>query len=332
MTFDPRLERAYRRLLLAYPGPYRRRRGAEIVTTLLEMAEPGRRRPSAADTWHVLASGVRQRFRLPAGGPVLLVAMLALLAGGALGAAGGSWVAERTFAALPDQVAARQLQEQIAQGETHVGRDDGSPWWGDFVYGSTQIGGSGWDPGRVRQLLVRQGWHVGAVEALDGASFTTGADGSEVRVPLAGSAFRAERDGIQLDVRGFMTDRDGSVDLQVSPVDNGTLLPFTVLGGLLGLALGWLLAASGRLVLVLGGALTLALPAVALYGNVMRAVRYAGDPGPVFTVHSALTPGPYWPFGPPWLNAVLAGTGLVLVLAALVVPAHPAAPARTVLG
>ncbi len=34
-------ERHYRRLLWAYPGPYRRRHGAEIVTTLLDMAESG---------------------------------------------------------------------------------------------------------------------------------------------------------------------------------------------------------------------------------------------------------------------------------------------------
>jgi hypothetical protein len=41
---DPRLERHYRRLLLAHSGRYRRHHGTEIVTTLMEMAEPCIRR------------------------------------------------------------------------------------------------------------------------------------------------------------------------------------------------------------------------------------------------------------------------------------------------
>jgi hypothetical protein len=38
-----RAERRYRRLLRAYPRSYRDHRGTEILTTLLEMAEDGRR-------------------------------------------------------------------------------------------------------------------------------------------------------------------------------------------------------------------------------------------------------------------------------------------------
>jgi hypothetical protein len=63
---DVRLERRYRRLLLAYPRRFRHEHGAAIVTTLVEMAEPGRTRPAVRDAWHLCASGVRQRFRLPA--------------------------------------------------------------------------------------------------------------------------------------------------------------------------------------------------------------------------------------------------------------------------
>ena len=56
---DPRLERTYRRLMLAYPGRYRRRHGTEIVTTLLEMAAPASGTPAAATpgTWPPAAYG-----------------------------------------------------------------------------------------------------------------------------------------------------------------------------------------------------------------------------------------------------------------------------------
>ena len=64
-------ERHFQRLLRAYPRSYRDRRGAEILTTLLEMAEDGRR-PGL----HLVLSGLRQRFKLPAGRPLAWVAAL----------------------------------------------------------------------------------------------------------------------------------------------------------------------------------------------------------------------------------------------------------------
>ena len=329
---DPRLERAYRRLLLAYPGHYRRHRGPEIVTTLLEMAEPGRRRPAAGDAWHLLASGVRQRFRLPAGKPALLVAVLALLVGGAFGAAAGSWTAERTFADVPGPAAVAALQQRLATGTHGSVHGSGSPWWGEMVHGTTEAG-PGWTAQQARERLAADGWHLGAVQSRQGSAATFDpATGATVSQRVLGTEFEAERDGVSLSVQSWPADERTTVSLQLVSAGNGTLLPFTALGGVLGLALGWLLAASARRSLVLAASLILALPAVALFGNVLRAVRYAGDTGPVFTVHSALTPGPYWPFGPPWLNVALAGAGLLLVLAALAVPGRPAAPARVVAG
>ena len=66
-----RTERRYRRLLWAYPRSYRDHRGAEILTTLLEMAEDGRK-PGV----HLVLAGLRQRFRLPARRPLAWVAAL----------------------------------------------------------------------------------------------------------------------------------------------------------------------------------------------------------------------------------------------------------------
>jgi hypothetical protein len=56
-----RLERRYRRLLLAYPAAYRRARGDELLDTLMELSRPGQRRPSVRETAALLLGGVRVR-------------------------------------------------------------------------------------------------------------------------------------------------------------------------------------------------------------------------------------------------------------------------------
>lgn len=61
---DVRLERWYRRLLVAYPGAYRQDRGDELVSTLLAAAEPGQRVPSLAEAVDLLGSGLRTRIRM----------------------------------------------------------------------------------------------------------------------------------------------------------------------------------------------------------------------------------------------------------------------------
>ncbi|MCG5471572.1 hypothetical protein LADH09A_005568 [Micromonospora sp. LAH09] len=82
------LERRYLRLLHAYPADYRRARGAEIVGTYLDLADPGRRWPSPADAADLLRGGLRQRLRaagvtdlIPG---VRLAALLALVTASAL--------------------------------------------------------------------------------------------------------------------------------------------------------------------------------------------------------------------------------------------------------
>jgi hypothetical protein len=82
------LERWYRRLLAAYPAAYRRRRGDEIVSTLLESAPAGRRRPDRHEVADLVGGGLRERFGLhtrPAlaaglrvAGPVALAVIAAL--------------------------------------------------------------------------------------------------------------------------------------------------------------------------------------------------------------------------------------------------------------
>ncbi|HET9517765.1 MAG TPA: hypothetical protein VFO77_08580 [Actinoplanes sp.] len=86
------LERAYRRRLLAYPRRYRRIRGDEMLTTLLDAAPAGRRRPTLRETLDIVGGGVRYRLRLPRGRLVVTGAVIAALALGALAGSVAAWL------------------------------------------------------------------------------------------------------------------------------------------------------------------------------------------------------------------------------------------------
>jgi hypothetical protein len=61
------LERRYRRLLRANPAAYRRRRGDELLATLLEAAAPGQRHPGLRETLGLLGGGLSARAGLAGG-------------------------------------------------------------------------------------------------------------------------------------------------------------------------------------------------------------------------------------------------------------------------
>ena len=61
------LERRYRRLLRAYPAAYRRRRGDELLATLLEAAAPGQQHPTLRETLGLLGGGLSARVGLAGG-------------------------------------------------------------------------------------------------------------------------------------------------------------------------------------------------------------------------------------------------------------------------
>lgn len=86
MTDQERLCRRYQRLLRWYPRWYRRERGLELLTTLLDDAAPGRRRPRLVDVATLIGGGLRTRLRPPrrlsAWGVAALTAGSAALAGG----------------------------------------------------------------------------------------------------------------------------------------------------------------------------------------------------------------------------------------------------------
>lgn len=343
-TGQHRLERHYRRLLLAYPGRYRRSHGTEITTTLLDLARPGQQRPRAGEALHLLASGIRQRFRLPAGRPLaVLAAVLVALVLGAFGAAAGSWLGVRTFADLPDD----QARAQLAQRITGVAGERGqarwpSPWW-DAMFGSnTEVRGD-WDIEPARQWLAADGWTVSAVSPLDGrAARVDPVTNALVDLPMRNAEFTAESNGVVLQVRTFRTAEHGTVSVAGWARATPVFLPLIVAGAGLGAVAGWLLAAAlayrvrgaaparRRVVTGLAGLalLALALPTTALYGNLLRAFQHAGELGPAFTVHSAFTPGGYYPFGPPWQVLALSVLGAAITAGAVLLarPADPPPP------
>jgi hypothetical protein len=64
VTPEERLERAYRRLLHAYPAAYRQKYEDEIVETLVTAAGPGRRRPTVPEAVDLVGGGLRSRLGL----------------------------------------------------------------------------------------------------------------------------------------------------------------------------------------------------------------------------------------------------------------------------
>jgi hypothetical protein len=104
--------RGYRWLLLAYPLWFRRERGLELLTTLLDTAEPGRRRPGAADVADVVRGGLRCRLRMR-GGPVARTAGVVLgTLGALLGAAVAPVLACALVAPAPGEAEAVAVAEQ----------------------------------------------------------------------------------------------------------------------------------------------------------------------------------------------------------------------------
>ncbi|MBX7264745.1 hypothetical protein KIF24_00855 [Micromonospora sp. Llam7] len=340
-TADRNLERGYRTLLLAYPRRHRRRHGTEVVTTLLEMATPGQRRPRAGEAMHLIASGLRLRFRLPAGRPFMAIAaLLTALTMGGFGAAAGSWLGAQTFADLPDDAAMTRLTQQ-------AGVEDGpdnysytaSPWAAETAFASGSVDGT-WDAEQVRQRFAADGWSVSGLTPSSGGGSIFHDDGSISYVPLHGARFTAKANGLIVDIDGlapadpgFVATSTGHVGVNVSPERTAAFLPLVVIGTTVGLLAGWLVAAAVgyRMVAVSPGprraaaglwgmSLVLALPAVAFYGNVMRVFRYDHADGyPALTVHSAFTPGGYYPFGPSWLVLGLSAAGLMLAVATTLV-------------
>ncbi|BCY15455.1 hypothetical protein [Actinoplanes sp. L3-i22] len=245
----PELELSYRRLLLAYPRSYRRERGLEILTTLMDAAEPGQTRPSRDEARWLLLAGLRYRFVPPGRIAGLAAALVTLWVALVLGGAGTAAVfaAQRPAApalgALSDELAG----QPAANSSDASGLSPGTMAYRTVVAGGDlqTFGAEGWT-GRLPvpdeqsrgydrvpdvaavvnaayQRLQRDGWTMGTL--LPGSD--NAADG----------VFWAERDGALIRVAGTY-DRTG-VNLSWYPVEPPGLLLGAITGFLAGGLLAW---------------------------------------------------------------------------------------------
>ncbi|GID31613.1 hypothetical protein [Paractinoplanes brasiliensis] len=223
-------------LLAAYPARLRRKHGDELIATLAEMSGPGGG-PSRAEQVRLVLDGLRERFRPPVRRPLALAAaVLALLVGGALGAAAGSWVGTFGYADLPAAV-------PVGERLTPVNAD-GSYLWaeGRFPAGAGVQAESGVQPEsgtqarpaalaaalaaveQTHRAMAAAGWRPGPIAPREGV--------------LTNVHFTAERDGVRLDVYAYPT--LGTISVAGWPTRPATYVPLTIAGLLAGLVAGWL--------------------------------------------------------------------------------------------
>ncbi|MEU8229238.1 hypothetical protein AB0C12_06475 [Actinoplanes sp. NPDC048967] len=304
-------------LLAAYPARLRRRHGAELIATLTELTQGC---PSRADRLHLIADGLRERFRLPVRWPLgVVVAVLAALAGGAFGLAAGSWAGEQTYPSMP---AAASAARQILGPDARPDRLERTRF--DLEV-TERLAAPAQVERRVREIHQRlggTGWSVTPVDEH--------------------GTFWAQSGGLRVSVSG-LAGPDPSVEVLGYPVRPALYLPLVLSGLLVGLLAGWLVGAAlaFRLtasrqrvpaVVVAGlGAVTLAVPAARLYQGLVIFLRRDDGFGAGALVHDALAWMP-WPLRDPAVFPDSAGPGLrtllagsALVVLAVVIASRPGA-------
>lgn len=339
-----RLELRYQRLLWAYPRAYRNHRGTEMVTTLLEMAEAGRGRPSRGQALHLVLCGLRQRFRLPAGRPLAWVgALLAAVVLGAFGAAGGTWLGWQTAASVPSDRELRALNAAMT----------GMPAPAAIYKGPSAMKGpntlvradgtSDYSAERIGAALTTAGWRITSFHESDGATLTSFSQNliPNVRIPTRLFDYTATKGDLKLAGDGWVITGgadhglagQASYATEVWPREPAAVRPLTIAGLIAGAFAGWLAAAAfayrvrgrGRLrrwVATASCTVAVAAAAVPTYAHYRDAYQVM--------VYAHGSPYPYIVYSPGEEIPVLTGTviGLLAVVAALVVawPRHiPAA-------
>lgn len=110
---DPRLLRAYRRILWAYPpGPRR----DELLDTLVEGAPTGRRHPAPREVVNLVWHGARARLGRPRSRGIVVLTLFVALAGGVLGAGAGNGLGWRVAGPQPVGAAAAEINRTVFPG------------------------------------------------------------------------------------------------------------------------------------------------------------------------------------------------------------------------
>lgn len=274
---------SYRRLLWAYPAAYRRRYGTEIITLLLEMAEDGRR-PDRRVQLHLVLCGLRQRFRVPWRRPLaLLGAVLAAVALGAAGAVAGTWAGWQTATDLPSEHQIRGLSEALSGMRGTSIEQSSTAMSGPYTIAVANGQGT-YSPQRVRDALVAAGWHVTSLVESDGRIVTDLTTVPWTTIPNQTVTFRAAKDGLVL-AGSSDTRADGQAGhgFDIWAEHTAAVRPLTIIGLIVGLLAGWLLAAAlagrrrrGRTSAILAGTAIVAafVPVVEAYRATWHVMIY----------------------------------------------------------
>jgi hypothetical protein len=336
------LARWYRRLLHAYPRRYRRLRATEMLTTLLDAAEPGQRRPHPRDALDLLLRGVRCRFAIPRGPAHLMLAYLmvaALLSAFAgLGAAAAvGWATWRTAAPAPDLASARAVAAvAVPLRESGAPSRFDDPLALDYELETA--------PRKLRLGSARVGFSYPAPadrampDLVAEAHARLAADGWRVQAPDWAdpeSEFWASKGGHIVHVRGYsgLPNIDDTLDVVVHSQAARWFTPVVGAALSVGLAAGWLLAAwalhrfrqhgvRSRLTSVLFGApglfTTGAILLVGAYQAMVAGLEGGWAPNDSLFAASA--------FAVAALPAGIATAALLLAGAALALPIRPHQP------
>jgi hypothetical protein len=264
----------YGHLLSAYPARLRRKHGPELITTMVEMAGPDGR-PARSDRLRLVLDGLRERFRPPARRPFAQVAaVLALLIGGALGAAAGSWLGTLGYPAMPE---AQTFAQRILPATDKIGAGNASRylWAGETLHDGTDVRQA---VAESRRKLAAEGWQTTPIRF--GGIVT-------------GYTYTATKDGLRLDIDSTSDAKQGALSIGFSgrPERPTVYLPLTLAGTLLGLVAGWLtgvalahrIRASRRPVtnaVLAGTGLVLAIPSAAGFVASLLSYLTADQPTP----------------------------------------------------
>lgn len=238
------LERWYRRLLWAYPAGYRRTHGQEILTTLMDSAEPGRRRPARADVADLIRGAIRQWFRLPTGKSAVIAAVLTAMVLGAVGAASASWLAWQTTVELPSDKATVQTAETVGgvpltTPEVYRYDRPRTVWRGVTVSAAQPLSVPDWSVDDAQERLRAEGWTSEPAATISDSSRDEGWDERQEKIV---QRFQATRGSLVLTATTVTTPSGTALSTtRISPAQPKWEPGAILLGWFIGAGTGWVL-------------------------------------------------------------------------------------------
>ncbi|UQU67326.1 hypothetical protein COUCH_14105 [Couchioplanes caeruleus] len=338
VSADPRLVRAYLRLVRFYPpGPRRE----ELLDTLLECAPPDRRRPALSEVVNLVRHGSRARLGRPRSRGIVVLALLIAAAAGFVGSCAASRLGLEAVGSLPVGAEAAEINETVFPGLTVWGG-------GDAEKIVTQGDGEGVEYGyavswvkstpatrdvaaytaAARARLEAAGWRITAVDPPLDETDMVGANPAD-----RAEGFTAERGALVLHFTDYLYpgapwyDGDGNATYTIWHRQPGWVTGVAWLAALLTAALAWLLTGwmSRRVQSDLGAALGVTGAICCLLGILPAALLALPGGGAADE-----TASPYWQ-GLVYLGAgpaLLAGMLAALMVAVVFVVKPPAPLAR----